>query len=54
VYYKLPPTVGPNGSFEMGAKEAWLERMDFLNLDLTWLLTMEQFRYMWIIKVHQI
>jgi len=45
VYYKPPPTVGPNGSFEVGAKEAWLERMDFLNSDLTWLLTLEQFRF---------
>lgn len=51
MYYKPPPTVGPNGSFEVGAKEAWLERMDFLNSDLTWLLTLEQFRYMWILKV---
>jgi len=49
-----PPTVGPNGSFEMGAKEAWLERMDFLNSDLTWLLALEQFRYMWTLKVHHI
>jgi hypothetical protein len=49
-----PPAVGPNGSFEMGAKEAWLERMEFLNSDLTWLLSMEQFRYMWILKVHLI
>jgi hypothetical protein len=54
VYYKPPPAVGPNGSFELGAKEAWLERMDFLNADLTWLLTIEQFRYMWILKVSQI
>jgi len=38
----------------MGAKEAWLERMEFLNSDLTWLLTMEQFRYMWILKAHHI
>ncbi|GFG31805.1 hypothetical protein Cfor_04242 [Coptotermes formosanus] len=45
LYYKPPPTVGPNGSFALGAKEAWLERMDFLNTDLTWLLMMEQFRF---------
>lgn len=44
-YIPPPPIVGPNGSFEMGAKEAWLERMEFLNSDLTWLLTMEQFRF---------
>jgi len=28
--------------------------MDFLNSDLTWLLTLEQFRYMLILKVHHI
>jgi hypothetical protein len=53
LYYKPPPTVGPNGSFALGAKEAWLERMDFLNTDLTWLLMMEQFRYMLVLKVHK-
>jgi hypothetical protein len=50
-YYKPPPTVGPDGSFALGAKESWLEGMDYLNSDLTWLLNLEHFRYMLIIKV---
>lgn len=45
LYYKPPPTLEPNGSFPIGAKEAWLERMDFLNMDLTWLLELKQFRF---------
>ncbi|XP_021932791.1 activating signal cointegrator 1 complex subunit 2 isoform X2 [Zootermopsis nevadensis] len=43
--YKPPPTGGPDGSFPLGAKEAWLERMEFLNADLMWLLELEQFRF---------
>jgi hypothetical protein len=37
--------VEANGSFPIGAKEAWLERMEFLNEDLTWLLELKQSRY---------
>jgi hypothetical protein len=51
LHYKPPPTVGPDGSFPFGAKEAWLERMDFMNTDLTWLLELEQFRYILILKI---
>ncbi|KAJ4438457.1 hypothetical protein ANN_14402, partial [Periplaneta americana] len=45
VYYKPPPTVEPDGSFPIGAKEAWLERMEFLNSDLSWLLELQQYRF---------
>jgi hypothetical protein len=42
--------VEANGSFPIGAKEAWLERMEFLNMDLTWLLEIKQFRYVVLLR----
>jgi hypothetical protein len=39
-----------DGSFPIGAKEAWLERVEFLSMDLTWLLELKQFRYAMLMK----
>ncbi|KAJ9593726.1 hypothetical protein L9F63_014699, partial [Diploptera punctata] len=44
-HYKPPPVPDVEGMFAIGAKEAWLERMEFLSLDLTWLLELQQFRF---------
>ena len=41
--YKPPPAPQADGTFPIGAKEAWIERMEFLSLDLTWLLELPQF-----------
>lgn len=43
--YEPPPSPESDGSFPVGAKEEWLERMKFLLSDIEWLLGLQQFRY---------
>ncbi|PSN41849.1 hypothetical protein C0J52_16232 [Blattella germanica] len=45
LHYKPPPIPGPDGSFPIGSKESWLQRMEFLTLDLIWLLELKQYRF---------
>lgn len=43
--YEPPPSPESDGSFPVGAKEEWLERMKFLLSDIEWLLGLQQFRF---------